>query len=45
MRRLKVDFSFRLLRPKAETDSPGVLGHTGQMQGRYTRRQKLKAVK
>lgn len=45
MRRLDVDFAFRQLRPKAETDKPGTLGHTGQMQERYTRRQKLRAVK
>lgn len=45
MRRLEVDFAFRALRPKAETDKPGILGHTGQMQRRYTRRQKLRAVK
>lgn len=45
MRRLKVGFSFRTLRPKAETDKPGTLGHTGQMQRTYTRRERLKAVK
>lgn len=43
--RFKAGFQFRQLRPKAETDKPGTLGHTGQMQGRYTRRRRLKAVK
>lgn len=45
MDRLDVDFNFRALRPKAETDKPGTLGHTGQMQKRYQRREKLRAVK
>lgn len=45
MRRLDVDFNFRALRPKAETDRPGTLGHKGQMQRVYTRRQRLRAVK
>jgi hypothetical protein len=38
-------FQFRQLRPKAETDKAGVLGHTGQMQQRYTKVRRLKAVK
>jgi integrase len=45
MRRFKPGFRFRDLRPKAETDAPGVLGHTGQMQARYTRRQTVRPVK
>jgi hypothetical protein len=45
MRRLKAGFRFRDLRPKAESDKPGTLGHVGQMKGRYTRREKLRAVK
>lgn len=45
MRRFKPGFRFRDLRPKAETDAPGTLGHTGQMQSRYTRRQTVKPVK
>lgn len=43
--RFKAGYQFRQLRPKAETDKPGVLGHTGQMQRRYNRRRQLKAVK
>ena len=45
MRRLDIDFNFRALRPKTETDKPGTLGHTGQMQRRYQQREKLRAVK
>ena len=45
LRRFNPGFQFRQLRPKAETDKPGTLGHTGQMQRRYTRRRELKAVK
>ncbi len=45
LRRFNPGFQFRQLRPKAETDKPGVLGHSGQMQERYTRRRQLKAVK
>jgi site-specific recombinase XerD len=43
--RFNAGFQFRQLRPKAETDKPGVLGHTGQMQKRYQRKRQLKAVK
>lgn len=45
LRRFNSGFQFRQLRPKAETDRPGTLGHSGQMQQRYTRRRQLKAVK
>lgn len=45
LRRFGPSFQFRQLRPKAETDKPGVLGHTGQMQRRYQRRRQLSAVK
>lgn len=45
LRRFNPGYQFRQLRPKAETDKPGVLGHRGQMQARYTRRRQLKAVK
>lgn len=45
LHRFNPGFQFRQLRPKAETDRPGTLGHTGQMQQRYTRRRQLKAVK
>jgi hypothetical protein len=45
LRRFGAPFQFRQLRPKAETDKPGVLGHTGQMQERYTKVRRLKAVK
>lgn len=45
LRRFDAGYQFRQLRPKAETDKPGTLGHTGQMQQRYTRRRQLKAVK
>ncbi len=44
MRRLAPGFRLRDLRPKAETDAPGTLGHTGQMAARYTRRERLRAV-
>lgn len=42
MRRLGVDWSFRDIRPKAQTDGGdrNVLGHVGQMRGRYTRANK-----
>ena len=44
MRRLGVDFSFRAIRPKAQTDGGdrNVIGHVGQMRERYTRRRKLR---
>lgn len=47
MRRLKVEWSFRDIRPKAQTDGGdrNVLGHTGQMRERYTRRRKLVPVR
>lgn len=45
LQRFQAEFNFRQLRPKAETDKPGTLGHTGQMQQRYTRRRQLSAVK
>jgi integrase len=45
LRRFGAGFQFRQLRPKAETDKPGVLGHTGQMQRRYTKVRRLSAVK
>ena len=45
MRRLRAPFRFRELRPKAETDRPGTLGHTGQMQRVYTRRMRVRPVK
>lgn len=45
MRRLKPGFRFRDLRPKAETDAPGVLGHSGQMQERYRRRKAVRPVR
>lgn len=45
MRRLAPGFRFRDLRPKAETDAPGTLGHVGQMQGKYTRRVTVKPVR
>lgn len=44
MRLLKVQWTFRDLRAKAETDSPGTLGHVGQMQERYRRARKLRPV-
>jgi site-specific recombinase XerD len=47
LRRFEPAFRFRQLRPKAQTDAPNenILGHTGQMRERYTRRRKLDAVK
>jgi len=47
MRRLGVNWSFRAIRPKAQTDAGerNVLGHTGQMRERYTRRRKLVPVR
>jgi site-specific recombinase XerD len=47
MRRLGVDWSFRAIRPKAQTDAGerNVLGHVGQMRERYTRRRKLVPVR
>lgn len=47
MRRLGVEWSFRDIRPKAQTDAGdrNVLGHTGQMRERYTRRRKLVPVR
>lgn len=47
LRRFKPGFRFRDLRPKAQTDRPDrdILGHTGQMRERYTKRRKLSAVK
>jgi site-specific recombinase XerD len=40
-------YTFRQLRPKAQTDRPdkNVIGHTGQMREAYTRRRRLSAVK
>lgn len=47
LRRFGPLFQFRQLRPKAQTDAPNdnILGHTGQMRERYTRRRRLDAVK
>lgn len=45
LRRFEAGFQFRQLRPKAETDKPGTLGHVGQMQVRYTKKRRLAAVK
>lgn len=47
LRRFQAGFRFRDLRAKAQTDRPekDVLGHTGQMRERYTKRRKLSAVK
>ena len=47
MRRLGVDWSFRAIRPKAQTDAGerNVLGHVGQMRERYTRKRKLVPVR
>lgn len=45
LQRFQPAFNFRQLRPKAETDKPGTLGHTGQMRQVYTRRRQLSAVK
>lgn len=47
MQRLDAGFSFRKIRPKAQTDGGdrNVLGHTGQMRERYTRARKLVPVR
>lgn len=47
VRRLDVDWSFRNIRPKAQTDGGdrNVIGHTGQMRERYTRRRRLVPVR
>jgi site-specific recombinase XerD len=47
MRRLEAGFSYRAIRPKAQTDGGdrNVIGHTGQMRERYTRRKKLVPVR
>jgi integrase len=47
LRRFGAGFRFRDLRAKAQTDRPDkdILGHTGQMRERYTKRRKLSAVK
>ncbi len=47
MRRLGVEWSFRDIRPKAQTDGGdrNVIGHTGQMRERYTRRRKRAPVR
>jgi hypothetical protein len=47
LRRFGPAFKFRDLRPKAQTDAPkeDILGHTGQMRERYTKRRQLSAVK
>jgi site-specific recombinase XerD len=47
MRRLDGGFSFREIRPKAQTDAGdrNVIGHVGQMRERYTRRRKLVPVR
>lgn len=47
LQRFGAAFNFRHLRPKAQTDAPkeDILGHTGQMRERYTRRRQLSAVK
>lgn len=47
VRRLGVDWSFRAIRPKAQTDGGdrNVIGHVGQMRERYTRRRKLVPVR
>lgn len=46
IRRLDPGWSFRAIRPKAQTDAGerNVLGHTGQMRALYTRRKKLVPV-
>lgn len=46
-RRLEAGFTFRQVRPKAQTDGGdrNVIGHTGQMRERYTRRRKLVPVR
>lgn len=46
LRRFKLPFKFRSLRSKAQTDSDkNILGHSGQMRERYTKRRRLAAVK
>lgn len=47
LRRLRLGFQFRQLRPKAQTDAPerNVIGHTGQMRVAYTRADKRRPVK
>jgi hypothetical protein len=47
LRRFGAGFRFRQLRAKAQTDAQdrNVLGHAGQMLGRYIRRRRLRAVK
>jgi site-specific recombinase XerD len=48
MQRLDPGFTFRHIRPKAQTDGGddrNVLGHIGQMRERYTRRRKLVPVR
>lgn len=47
LRRLKMGFQFRQLRPKAQTDAPerNVIGHVGQMRAVYTRADKRRPVK
>lgn len=47
IRRLDVNWSFRKIRPKAQTDAGdrNVLGHTGQMREVYTRERKLVPVR
>jgi hypothetical protein len=47
IRRLGVNWSFRAIRPKAQTDGGdrNVIGHMGQMRERYTRRRKLVPVR
>lgn len=46
LRRFELPFQFRSLRSKAQTDSDkNVIGHTGQMRERYTKRRRLSAVK
>lgn len=46
LRRFKAGFRFRDLRSKAQTDSDkNILGHTGQMRGRYQKKRRLAAVK
>lgn len=47
MRRLDPGWSFRAIRPKAQTDGGdrNVIGHVGQMRERYTRERKLVPVR
>jgi integrase len=44
MKCLDVDWTFRDLRSKAETDRPGATGHQGQMQDRYIKVRRLRPV-